>query len=687
MITIQKLSLDNFMNIEHADLDFSESYLSVFYGGNGAGKSSVIEAIAICLTERKRGDSYKDFIKHGNNVATINMVATFNGDPVVFNTELIDKKGYAPFKRTIEYKGIVYKNSECSPLLESFGLDYLQHIMFSLQGESNVVDLKPSERTKVLKRIFDFELKPQLDALETMQSQDQQALLVLQTQYDTLSKREFSLQEEHEELTATQIKRYEISLEETERKIKESEQRKFQQESLQKQYDELKRRMGELSSQRKQAEEDVRQAGVTVERYANDIETYQQSLKSLPTTEELKQRIIEREQEVATYRDLIEKNRSLIKRYHVQTNTLNSKILELSNHIEAHSKGVCPSCGQATRPEDVPQMEEEKQTLQQQLTDRQAEERELDEASANADRTIARLESEIQSLTKQIETNEASQAQYTSLIARAEQEIAERKQLVEHRKNAIRSLDSSIAVAEQEFETIATQLEDNEDLTSLYHDKTRVQKILENNNVTRELNKAIREQNARLKEEEAEIEDQLSYLSQEQNKVSARLNHCRDAKRILSVELPNYIIVKACSKLERHINSFIANVKPGMVVRLLQNRSGVEFYYSPKGENTNPDEWMSTKMASGFERELLSAAWRVALAKAYSLSILMLDEIDSAASVGASEKMFRELATVEGFEQLFIISHKPEIVDIVRSETERVTAYHVAEGSFTLQEY
>lgn len=92
-------------------------------------------------------------------------------------------------------------------------------------------------------------------------------------------------------------------------------------------------------------------------------------------------------------------------------------------------------------------------------------------------------------------------------------------------------------------------------------------------------------------------------------------------------------------------------------------------------------------MASGFERELLSAAWRVALAKAYSLDILMLDEIDSAASVQASEKMFREIAALEGFEQLIVISHKPEVVDIVKSETDRVASYLVEDGTFTLQNY
>lgn len=124
-----------------------------------------------------------------------------------------------------------------------------------------------------------------------------------------------------------------------------------------------------------------------------------------------------------------------------------------------------------------------------------------------------------------------------------------------------------------------------------------------------------------------------------------------------------------------------------MVVRLLQSRSGVEFFYSPRGMPAPGEEWTSTKMASGFEKELLAAAWRVALAQAYNLSILLLDEIDSAANPASSEKMYRELANLTGFQQLIIITHKPEVVEILQQENSRTTAYLVTNGTFTKQEY
>ena len=688
MITLQRLTLENFMNIEEADLDFSESYLSIVTGPNGAGKSSVIEAIAICFTERKRGDSFKDFIKHGNNVAGIQLNATYEGLPVLFNVELVNKPGWAPFKRTIKYKDITYKNSECTPLLESFGLDYLQHIMFSLQGENNVVDLRPSERTKVLKRIFDFELKPQIDALESRTSQDEQALLVAQTQYDTLSARKFTPDEEREELPPIQIKRYEMGLEEVERKLNEVEHKTLQDSIIQKDIDNANHRTQSLEDQIASARKQIEQSTQTIAKLKDNLTSYETSLQSLPPDEDIQKQINEKTNTIANLNSLIQQNETLIAEKQAIIDEVYPRLVELSTHIEAHKKGTCPTCGQDTQPSAVPDMEATKEELSKQREELQAARQSLQDSREESYRTVTRLENEIVNHQQTLTNNDTNRKQYQQFITQVSDDISLQTRRIADLKNQIVSLEATLTTAENDKQKlIESQQTIDVDVDQLYKDRTRLRKLIDDNNVAKALNVSIRQQNARLEIEKSEIAQQLQELIATQNTLSANLNHYRDAKRILSVDLPNYIIVKACSKLEKHINSFIANVKPGMIVRLLQSKRGVDFFYSPKGEDTDIDEWMSTKMASGFERELLSAAWRIALAKAYSLDILMLDEVDSAASVQASEKMFREIAALEGFEQLLIISHKPEIVDIVKSETDRVASYVVEDGIFTLQNH
>lgn len=676
------------MNIESADLDFSSSYLNIFTGPNGAGKSSVIEAIAICFTERRRGDSFKDFIKHGNTAATIHLEATYDHNPVVFDAEIVNKSGWAPFKRFIKYKGITYKNSECTPLLESFGLDYLQHIMFSLQGENNVVDLKPSERTKVLKRIFDFELKPQIDIIETRMSEDEQALLVAQTQFDTLSAREFIPQEEKDELSPVQVKRYEMSIEEVDRKLKEIEQRAYQASTVQKDIDNTDGRIRLLQEQIATAQQTIAKLTEDIETLQADIAGYNESLQKLDSDESIQIQIDEKAGTIASLVSLVEQNERLIDEKQEAIDSVYPQLVELTTHIEAHKRGTCPTCGQETQPESVPDMEAAKEQLANERASLQSEQSQLQQTREESRKTIARLENEIANHKQSLVNNNRTREQYQQFLSRMQNDIASHTQRIADLRNNVVSLEATLSNTQREKEELLeTQQQVEVDVDQLYTDRARLRKILDDNNVVKALNASIRQQNAQLEKEKEQLDTQLTDLIALQNSLSANLTHYRDAKRILSVDLPNYIIVKACSKLEKHINSFIANVKPGMVVRLLQSRRGVDFFYSPKGEDTDVDEWMSTKMASGFERELLSAAWRVALAKAYSLDILMLDEIDSAASVQASEKMFQEIASLEGFEQLFIISHKPELVEIVQAETDRVSAYAVEGGTFTLQAY
>jgi hypothetical protein len=255
------------------------------------------------------------------------------------------------------------------------------------------------------------------------------------------------------------------------------------------------------------------------------------------------------------------------------------------------------------------------------------------------------------------------------------------------RQHSLEDVNKQITEFNGQINEILPQLTRSIPVDTLRSEKRELEAKLQLDNTTHTQNDVVRRKNAETKVKEEENKKQLAELNKQQNDLLAGINNYKDAKRILEVELPNYIIVKACSKLENHINHFISEVKPGMVVRLFQTRSGVEFFYSPTGEVADPESWTSTKMASGFERELLSVAWRVALARAYSLDALMLDEVDSAANMLSSEKMFREIANLVGFEQLFIVSHKPEVVDILLQENDRVTAYYASEGTFTRQEY
>lgn len=687
MVSLKTLALDHFMCIEHAEFDFSNNYITVFYGPNGSGKSSIFEAIALCWTERRRGDSYKDFIMHGSDSATVVLTASIHGEPIRFDIEILDKRGLAPFQRTITYKGQKYTNSECTALLASFDIDYLQHIMFSMQGENNITDLRPAERTKLLKRIFNFEFEAQLSQVDKFVEQEEQNMLVLKTRYDVLSHSKFDYEEEAPTLPHHEVHKAEARIDEINGQLRVAEQRALLQEETVKRLESIRTAQSSAQTRKHAIEEDVNSLSATIARLQGDKSRYAAAITALPDPVKLQAEIEEKKQSIDALTNLVERNRLLLAERAGTLQSWQSDTIELRTHISAHKQGKCPQCGQNTHPETVPELETRLVSITKQFEELNTQKIQLEADTRVAERNIIQFQSDIPNLQEKIAQSGAMKTQYQNILKTVEENITQTQSTLDTRRKSLEEVNKQIAEYAGQINEIMPQLTRSIPVDALREEKDKLVAKLQADNTTRTQNDVIKRKNAETKVREEENKRQLAEINKQQNELLASINNYKDAKRILEVELPNYIIVKACSKLEKHINHFISEVKPGMVVRLFQARSGVEFFYSPIGEVANPEDWTSTKMASGFERELLSAAWRVALARAYSLSALMLDEVDSAANTFSSEKMFREIANLIGFEQLFIVSHKPEVVDILLQENDRVTAYYASEGTFTRQEY
>ena len=157
----------------------------------------------------------------------------------------------------------------------------------------------------------------------------------------------------------------------------------------------------------------------------------------------------------------------------------------------------------------------------------------------------------------------------------------------------------------------------------------------------------------------------------------------KEAFTLLSKNLPDYLTVKTCDLLQEEMNNFIHVVFPEMEIRLFQNKKGIEFFYT-KEQNYNKEDMSNAKMASGFEKDLLTLAFKVALCKLYCLPFAFFDEPDGHSSDGNAERLFKSLFTNGIFEQVFFISHKSGVRDIVKSNAEGVRTYYVEHGKFSL---
>jgi chromosome segregation ATPase len=206
------------------------------------------------------------------------------------------------------------------------------------------------------------------------------------------------------------------------------------------------------------------------------------------------------------------------------------------------------------------------------------------------------------------------------------------------------------------------------------------------------LAKSTKERNAKIKEEESKVQTRLKKESEELSaKIEAAVvasNVREEAIAVVTKHFVNWLVVKTCDNLQQTMNEVIHEIFPNYFVRLEQSTHGVKFLYTKDEglEKNAHNRWLDGRMSSGFERALLSVAFRVALCMLYEIPLLIIDEIDSVADDESSKQLYEHIFSLGNFEQTILISHKPEIRFLLTDTIEEAMVYHVEGGNFVLEE-
>jgi hypothetical protein len=89
-------------------------------------------------------------------------------------------------------------------------------------------------------------------------------------------------------------------------------------------------------------------------------------------------------------------------------------------------------------------------------------------------------------------------------------------------------------------------------------------------------------------------------------------------------------------------------------------------------------------MSSGFERAVLTTAFKTILAKYYNIDLFIGDEIDKASNDDDSIKLFSVLLGLNQFSQVFLISHKKALGNYLEENfSDDITLYEAKDGKFT----
>lgn len=160
----------------------------------------------------------------------------------------------------------------------------------------------------------------------------------------------------------------------------------------------------------------------------------------------------------------------------------------------------------------------------------------------------------------------------------------------------------------------------------------------------------------------AEIES----IQQTTDSIEFKRGIIRDSYKFLDKDFSAYVIEHGTHYINIKMNEFFQKVYPKYNVVFKQDKKSIEFFY---GEFDLPEEKYSPAgLASGFEKQLLALSFRFALCTLQNLGIFVLDEIDSDAELENSMSLYRNLLQQNIFEQIHCITHRPETIEMLVNE-------------------
>lgn len=680
------------MCITETDLNFDANCI-IIEGDNGQGKSAVMEAIAICLSERKRSDSVKEFIQKPYDHAKIILDLIYNDEQIIFDVNL-NHKGGTPLERDVLYKDRHYINSEVTELIKELDFTFYSDIIMQMQGQDDIATMTPVMRLNLLQRLFQFDFTEEIGPI---QEKLEEFVKNKELDNDKIDFLEKANKQKDTTLKSLKEKDFDFSKEDYDNYKNELEDKKAQVEKLSNDLDktfEILQKKTDIQGMIDTIEN--QQAGISQKLLDNKKAAealkkadYPSQISSLGTGE------ADAMMKKAAAEDIIKNKKNTIAQLETSIASINVQIGELNaakkncdHKLELAKKGICPECGKPTDDIDDVKIIKEKEEYDDKIGD------EI-EKKDNLIIEMNKYKDEVAAQRKQISVLEASISRFdTEAKMLEQQEAAEKAKLIPEEK--IKEFEDKLKELDEKAKPLYDLIHDYDDQLSDRDKKTLeksklkteiadLEKKIKGSDEVADHNKVVELQRMSIRNEILENEKNIEVFRNLISDIDLNVQTYNEVLRVLDKELPNYLVVKTCAKLEAEMNNFVNIVFPNFRLRLLQSRRGVEFFYTtdPNVDMTDIKKLINSKMASGYEKSVLGLAFKVALCKAYNLSFIALDEIDAAASEGNSVLTMESLISSNIFNQIFFITHKEATRDIIKSLSNSVICYHTEKGVFT----
>jgi DNA repair exonuclease SbcCD ATPase subunit len=679
------IALENFGIVRKFAKQFDRQIL-VISGENGQGKSTLLKAIMLAVFDEYDG-TLADYINWDSD--SFRVIVGFSHRGVQYESTVFYD---GTTDRILRFGSEVRKGEEAKKKLkEIFDVDLLKAAMLAVEQQIDVVNTKPAERRDYLKRIYDIEFKYQISTLEDEVKEHELELVKKTTTQTEIENRQYSVPERliypfgetEYELNKSNLELSRRTLSDIEGQIRTYQQAKSDVDKLTQQFNQL---------------------DIQIESVNKEIVLIDNSLVGLP---EKKRALLEEleikkvDQLKSNTKDLAESmNRSAsienerkdiyLERLPVFDNdeyskisqeiyTKKSKLKELQN-----AKDVCPTCGQnINTPEHIAKRKFEIEGLINSISDLtncfmnlSASKKNREEAEArNKQKTDRKVYLNSQ-LALEAEKQKGVQQKGQSAIDKIDSEIAH--------------LDSNIASEEKHLQEVISTKEKSRD--NLINQSLDIQKRLneaqskikeipnlpieETKQKIIDLDKSIKSydditsRNQEIEKMEQQVilqkeQDfkQLEILKDEVQVLNKLIVDVKTGIKILKTEFPIYVISRVVKDIEKSMNDFLKKTYGGRYnIEVSDKKNALHILYGPKKKDVS--------LSSGYEKQIFSSAFRLALCHAMGNKSVLLDEVDSAASDKNSEVLYNVLGELvgNGIEQMIVISHKSSTRSLLESD-------------------
>lgn len=657
------------MSLSSVDLELNDQQISAITGQNGQGKSAIIDAIAFAITNHRKGESFKNYVKTGTEKLIIHLEALFKDKPIIYDIEVYNEnvKGHAlsPVSRTVKYDGKTYFNSEYSQFIATHKLDKLEELMFLYQNSNNLIECRPKERATLLKEIFGYDFSDCIKSLNDALESEKMALVEHQVRIDEMNKQVFTTQplirstpEEGIVLMEERLKEIDKDLNKI-GQVNEDEITKCDNNITQLQRTISSSRTGISNTKNNLSKAETQLEDINRYIEQTDVDFIRKEIDRLNT--DIEAHSLEHQRDTET-------NNTLNK----ELSVLQYKLKEKEAQYEISKTGKCHACGQPIEESHVLKLESEIKETEDKITLKKKEISDL--GFDPKDTKGKKLKDELKHNTDRLKDFEG----WTKNKADLEGRIKELKELIEGMETSLNELESKMDLLQNQRKRLADAerlVETKNSLTKEKNEvKQRIQTAREQNarNAERVLN------NQKIEAQKIERDSKVRELMEKSNDLSLVVNRRKQEIDIFESKFPNYMVIQACTHLEQMINEIVQRVFPYCQVLLKPDKGGVNFVYTTESSS---EEWISVSMASGAQRTVLGLAYFIALARLSNIDCIFLDEIDAACSPENSEIIYNFIAELDYFPQVFFISHRPEAHQVVKDKNENLVTYHVMQGT------